>query len=73
MDVAKAIQYRYRADWLSVPETDWKPRPLKDVREQIAQLNYRILQHLAKRLKSEGSLTERESALYAEYPTAKFK
>ncbi|ENG4031817.1 chorismate mutase [Escherichia coli] len=60
MDVAKAIQYRYRADWLSVPETDWKPRPLKDVREQIAQLNYRILQDLAKRLKSEGSLTERE-------------
>lgn len=53
MDVAKAIQYRYRADWLSVPETDWKPRPLKDVREQIAQLNYRILQDLAKRLKSE--------------------
>lgn len=60
MDVAKAIQYRYRADWLSVPETDWKPRPLKDVREQIAQLNNRILQSLAKRLKSEGTLTEWE-------------
>jgi chorismate mutase len=27
MSAAKAIQYRYRADWLSTPETDWKPLP----------------------------------------------
>ncbi len=24
MDVAKAIQYRYRADWLSQPEKGWE-------------------------------------------------
>lgn len=26
MDAAKAIQYRYRADWLASPESDWQPR-----------------------------------------------
>ncbi|MCE2004221.1 chorismate mutase [Enterobacter asburiae] len=62
MDAAKAIQYRYRADWLSVPENGWTPRPLNDVREKIGQLSYAILQTVAERLKSGGALTEQEKA-----------
>ena len=58
MDAAKAIQYRYRADWLAAPETDWQPRPLQDVRTQIGQLRHRILQSVAARLKSGQPLTE---------------
>lgn len=60
MDAAKAIQYRYRADWLSVPEHGWKPRPLNEVREKISRLSYAILQTVAERLKSDGALTEQE-------------
>ncbi|PPZ36046.1 gamma subclass chorismate mutase AroQ, partial [Escherichia coli] len=33
ISVAKTIQYRYRADWLSVPEKNWKPRDLADIRQ----------------------------------------
>lgn len=43
MDAAKAIQYRYRADWLSIPEKDWQPESLEQVREQISVLNTNIL------------------------------
>lgn len=47
MDAAKAMQYRYRADWLSVPEIDWQPQPLDAVRQKIAELSSEILQQLA--------------------------
>lgn len=57
MDAAKAIQYRYRADWLATPENGWQPRPLDSVRPQIATLSNRILQLLAQELKG-GPLTE---------------
>ncbi|CAI1126002.1 chorismate mutase [Serratia grimesii] len=57
MDAAKAIQYRYRADWLAQPESQWQPRPLESVRPQIAELSSRILQRLATDLKN-GPLTE---------------
>jgi len=43
MDAAKAIQYRYRADWLSVPEKNWQPEPLEQVRTKISVLNTNIL------------------------------
>lgn len=43
MDVAKAIQYRYRADWLSSPETNWKPQDLSEVRVKISALNTELL------------------------------
>lgn len=60
MDAAKAIQYRYRADWLSTPETHWQPRPLHEVREHISNLSDRILLALAERLKSAGHLTDQD-------------
>ncbi len=43
MDAAKAIQYRYRADWLSSPEQGWQPLPLEQVRSKINVLSASIL------------------------------
>lgn len=63
MDAAKAIQYRYRADWLANPGSGWKPRPLAQVRPQIAQLSSQILQRLAERLRA-GPLGEADRAAF---------
>ncbi|BBG69123.1 chorismate mutase [Serratia marcescens] len=63
MDAAKAIQYRYRADWLASPEPGWQPRPLTQVRPQIAQLSSQILQRLAERLRA-GPLGEADRAAF---------
>lgn len=46
MNVAKAIQYRYRADWLSSPESNWKPQDLAEVRLKISTLNTELLKIL---------------------------
>lgn len=46
MNVAKVIQYRYRADWLSSPETNWKPQDLAEVRLKISTLNTELLKIL---------------------------
>ena len=46
MNVAKAIQYRYRADWLSSPESNWKPQDLAEVRLKISSLNTELLKIL---------------------------
>ncbi|MFI8418159.1 chorismate mutase [Serratia sp. NPDC078593] len=59
MDAAKAIQYRYRADWLSQPETNWQPRPLEQVRTQIANLSSEILQRLVRQVTT-GAIGENE-------------
>lgn len=50
MDAAKAIQYRYRADWLSVEEQGWQPAPLEQVRGKISALNTKILSEVKERL-----------------------
>ncbi|KMJ16551.1 chorismate mutase [Serratia marcescens] len=63
MDAAKAIQYRYRADWLASPGSGWQPRPLAQVRPQIAQLSSQILQRLAERLRA-GPLGEADRAAF---------
>ncbi|MDL4454772.1 chorismate mutase [Klebsiella michiganensis] len=64
MDAAKAIQYRYRADWLSVPDKEWQPRALSEIRAQISQLSYAILQTVAERLASGGELTTDEEVRF---------
>lgn len=51
ISAAKAIQYRYRAQWLSTPIEDWQPQPLDIVRQNIAQLSSEILQQLALQVK----------------------
>lgn len=55
MDAAKAIQYRYRADWLSVPEKGWQPAPLEQVRSKISALNTDILTDVSSKL-SKGEI-----------------
>ncbi|MEZ6876586.1 chorismate mutase [Enterobacter sp. KBR-315C3_2022] len=60
MDVAKAIQYRYRADWLSVPETDWKPEPLEKVRNAISVLNSRILAAISTGLATDEAFADKD-------------
>lgn len=51
MNVAKAIQYRYRADWLSSPESNWKPQDLAEVRLKISSLNTELLKNISYDLK----------------------
>ncbi|WP_034949195.1 chorismate mutase [Erwinia oleae] len=51
MDAAKAIQYRYRADWLFTPEKNWKPQDLETVRKEISRLSDDILDKTAETLK----------------------
>lgn len=55
MNVAKAIQYRYRADWLSSPETNWKPQDLAEVRLKISTLNTELLKNIAYELKKNNN------------------
>ncbi|CQD34651.1 chorismate mutase [Yersinia mollaretii] len=52
INAAKAIQYRYRADWLSQPETHWQPKPLDTVRTQIGELSSKTLKQVAEELKT---------------------
>ncbi|CDH24414.1 chorismate mutase [Xenorhabdus bovienii] len=59
MDAAKAIQYRYRADWLSVPEKDWQPEPLEQVRSKISVLNTDILTDVSTRLTKGDLFTDK--------------
>lgn len=43
IDVAKAVQYRFRADWLSAPEPHWHTRTLEVVRKEISSLNVNMM------------------------------
>ncbi len=61
MNVAKAIQYRYRADWLSSPETNWKPQDLSEVRLKISSLNTELLKILP--MNSRKIITRRRMAV----------
>lgn len=64
MDVAKAIQYRYRADWLASPESHWQPRPLEEVRKRIGQYSDAILASVSATLKQGSRLTATDKAAF---------
>lgn len=66
MDAAKAIQYRYRADWLSVPVQDWQPEPLEQVRSKISVLSTAILTSISTELIAGGQFTDK-SAFMSEF------
>ncbi|MFS1537972.1 MAG: hypothetical protein ACL7BU_03975 [Candidatus Phlomobacter fragariae] len=51
MNVAKAIKYRYKADWLSMPETMIQYYNLADIRLKITTLTNDTIQLIAKELK----------------------
>jgi len=61
MDAAKAIQYRYRADWLSLPENGWQPEPLEQVREKISVLSSQILTEISEQLSQGKPFTDKET------------
>lgn len=65
MDAAKAIQYRYRADWLSVPEKGWQPKPLEQVRSKLSVLNTEILTDVSTKLAKGDVLTDQTSFIKA--------
>lgn len=59
MDVAKAIQYRYRADWLSQQEKGWEPEPLELVRARISLLSVAILASISAKLAEGGKFIDK--------------
>lgn len=59
MDAAKAIQYRYRADWLLEPEEDWQPKPLEQIRYELSVLNIQILGSVSSMLKTGGIFNDK--------------
>ncbi|WP_210203266.1 chorismate mutase [Labrys okinawensis] len=61
---AKAVEYRYLADWLAQPETGWQPRPLDKVRQDIARLSKEILEQLARDLKSGRFTSDERSSFF---------
>lgn len=65
MDAAKAIQYRYRADWLSRPETNWQPMALEQVRQIISASNTQILTAVSVRLKESEPFTNKAAFMKA--------
>ncbi len=61
MDAAKAIQYRYRADWLATPDADWQPAPLDQVREKIGALSSEVLQGISAQLHRGDRFTQQHA------------
>lgn len=60
MNVSKAIQYRYLADWLSAPDNVMPVRDLAATRQQIQQLDTRLLTAISQCLMV-GSLPDADS------------
>lgn len=56
INAAKAIQYRYKADWLSMPEIMTQDNDLADIRLKISKLSDDIIQLIAKELKKNGQI-----------------
>lgn len=50
MNASKAIQYRYRADWLSTPDSAMSVADLTETRQQIEQLDTQLLTAISQRL-----------------------
>lgn len=76
--VAKAIQYRHRADWLSQP-AERQPRDLQtEIRPALITLGAKITQQLADYVKENGEFTPDDfdtfnSAITVKYVTARDK
>lgn len=69
MNASKAIQYRYRADWLSVPDNGVPARDLADTRQQIQRLDTQLLNAISQQLKA-GGFPHAERAWLASQLTA---
>ncbi|OSM97226.1 MULTISPECIES: chorismate mutase [Lonsdalea] len=71
MDAAKAVQYRYRADWLSSPELNYQPLPLETVRARLTDINVQLLQQISVMLQQDGNLHRLTYARFAQSLTDK--
>ena len=60
MKASKAVQYRYRADWLSTPDNQ-PVRDLADTRQQIQRLDSQLLTAISQRLMA-GAFLQDDSA-----------
>lgn len=56
ISVAKAIQYRYKTEWLSMPKIISQYDDLEEIRLNISKLNDCILQLISKELKKNGQI-----------------
>ncbi len=64
INVAKAIQYRYRADWLSTPPT-FIPLDLQQViRPKLSELGESIVKELATLYLNDGRISEEHRSLF---------
>jgi chorismate mutase len=68
MNASKAIQYRYRADWLSAPDNA-AVRDLADTRQQIQRLDSQLLNAIGQQLLA-GGFPHAERAWLASQLTA---
>ncbi len=61
INASKAIQYRYRAEWLAAPEPDWTPRSLNEtVRPRLAAIDNELLAAIKNYLCRGGTLTTQQ-------------
>ncbi|WP_273726361.1 chorismate mutase [Brucella gallinifaecis] len=64
MKAAKAVQYRYRADWLFKGYTIYAPETLDNERKQIAELGDKLLEIIAQRLKQRIHIEKSDQASF---------
>ncbi|AGA64009.1 Periplasmic chorismate mutase I precursor [Liberibacter crescens BT-1] len=58
INVAKSIQHRFFADWLSKPDLKTSNIPLKEIRSDISNINNNIIAEIANYLKSNKKIDE---------------
>jgi chorismate mutase len=69
MNASKAIQYRYRADWLSAPDSAVPVRDLTETRQQIQQLDTQLLTAISQRLMA-GAFSQEDKEFLMSHLTA---
>lgn len=69
MNASKAIQYRYRADWLSSPDSAVPVRDLTETRQQIQQLDTQLLTAISQRLMT-GAFSQEDKEFLMSHLTA---
>ena len=69
MNTSKAIQYRYRADWLSSPDSGLPVTDLAETRQQIEQLDTQLLTAISQHLMT-GTFSQEDKAFLMSQLTA---
>ncbi|MBN3263486.1 chorismate mutase [Pectobacterium brasiliense] len=65
MNASKAIQYRYMADWLAAPESDWTPLSLNDtIRPTLLTIDDQLLVSIKRYLANGGRFAPQQEATF---------